>query len=244
LAGVVEGTDGNFYGTTLEGGPNNSGTIFKITPQGNLTTLYYFCSQGSGTASACPDGSGPNALSLATDGNFYGTTNGGGANVSCSEFNGGCGTIFRITPAGILTTLYSFCSQQECVDGAAPVVPPVQDTNGIFYGTTVAGGAFTNQNCNVGDYPGCGTVYSFAVGLGPFVRTNPTAAKVGKKIGILGTDLTGATSVSFNGVATAFRIVSPSFIEAKVPSGATTGTIQVQLPSGTLSSNVPFIVLP
>jgi hypothetical protein len=70
------------------------------------------------------------------------------------------------------------------------------------------------------------------------------AGNVGSTVGILGTNLTGATGVKFNSTETAFRVVSSSFIEAKVPSGATTGTVQMQLPSGLLSSNVPFIVLP
>ena len=81
------------------------------------------------------------------------------------------------------------------------------------------------------------------MGLGPFVETNPAVGKVGSNVGILGTNLIGATGVKFNGTATAFRLVSSTFIEAKVPSGATTGKVTVQLPSGTLSSNVPFIVL-
>jgi hypothetical protein len=86
-------------------------------------------------------------------------------------------------------------------------------------------------------------VFSLSVGLGPFERTNPVAGKVGSNVGILGTNLTGATGVKFNGTETAFRVVSSTFIEAKVPSGATTGTVQVQLPGGTLSSNVLFVVL-
>ena len=90
------------------------------------------------------------------------------------------------------------------LNGEQPFAGLVQDTNGTFYGTTVYGGA---------DY---GTVFSLSVGLGPFVETNPLAGKAGAKVAILGTDLTGATGVEFNGTATAFRVVSSSFIEAKV----------------------------
>jgi len=126
--------------------------------------------------------------------------------------------------------LHSF----DLTDGNQPFAGLAQDTNGIFYGTTHEGGASDSD----------GTVFSLSVGLGPFVETNPVAGKVGGTVGILGTNLTGATGVKFNGTETAFRVVSSSFIEAKVPSDATTGTVQVQLPSGTLSSNVPFIVLP
>ena len=108
--GLVQGTDGNFYGTTGDGGPNVEGTVFKITPSGTLTTLYTFCSQ-----SGCTDGKFPGAgLVQGTDGNFYGTATNGGFN-NCYI---GCGTIFKITPSGTLTTLYSFCPLGgDCADG-------------------------------------------------------------------------------------------------------------------------------
>src|SRR5208282_2859865 len=96
---------------------------------GTLTTLYSFCIQ-----TGCPDGSYPYAgLIQPTDGNFYGTTSSGGA----SNF----GTVFKITPAGALTTLYSFCSQPKCTDGYTPEGSLVQGSDGNFYGTTDSGGA-------------------------------------------------------------------------------------------------------
>ena len=119
----MQGADGNFYGTTSSGGFANCtdgcGTIFKITPSGTLTTLYRFCAQSN-----CPDGYNPWGLMQARDGNFYGTTGHGGASGnSCAEF--GCGTIFKITPSGTLTTLYSFCPNGGCrleaPDGQAPM---------------------------------------------------------------------------------------------------------------------------
>ena len=82
------------------------------------------------------------------------------------------------------------------------------------------------------------------MGLGPFVETQPTSAEVGAIVKILGTGLTGATAVSFNGAAAVFDVVSSSEIAAAVPAGATTGKVDVTLPNGTLSSNVPFRVLP
>jgi uncharacterized repeat protein (TIGR03803 family) len=224
-AAVVQATDGNLYGTTSGGGANGAGTVFRITPGGTLTTLYSFCSQ-----SGCMDGSDPMfaAMVQATDGNLYGTTGGGGAN--------GDGTVFRITTGGTLTTLYSFCSQSACADGEIPWGGLVQDTSGEFYGTTRGGGA--DATC----FDGCGTVFSLSVGLGPFVETRPTSGAVGKLVEILGTDLTGATSVTFNGTAAAFKVVSSSLITTKVPPGATTGKVEVVTPGGTLSSNVPFRV--
>ncbi len=132
-AGLVEGTDGNFYGTTFNGGAQNAGEVYKITPSGTLTVLHSFCSQTN-----CTDGAYPRAaLIQATDGNFYGTTFQGGANNSQ-------GTVFSITPGGSLTTLYSFCAQTGCADGADPIGGVIQATDGNFYGTTFQGGA-TNQ---------------------------------------------------------------------------------------------------
>ena len=225
--GLVQAPNGDFYGTTTGGGANAEGTVFRITPSGRLTTLYSFCAQ-----SGCADGNVPNTgLVLATDGNFYGTTYLGGA----SPF-GGAGTVFKITPGGTLATLYSFCAQSGCTDGNAPSPGLAQATNGDFYGTTINGGAN-------GIY-GYGTVFSLSAGLGPFVKTQTTSGKVGAVVKILGSDLTGATSVSFNGTAATFTVVSRFLITTTVPAGASSGEVQVVTPSGTLSSNVPFRVLP
>jgi len=320
-AGLVQATNGNFYGTTSGGGANGYGTVFKITPEGTLTTLYSFCAQPN-----CTDGATPYAtLVQATNGNFYGTTEIGGAN--------GYGTVFKITARGTLTTLYSFCAQPNCSDGATPYAGLVQATNGNFYGTTFNGGADgygtvfkitprgmltrlrsfdgtdgaspiaglvqatdgnfygtteigkpngegtvfeitargtlttlhsfagadgafpfaglaqgTNGNFYGTAYEGGtandGTVFSLSVGLGPFVETLPTSGKVGTKIIILGNNLTGASSVTFNGTAATFTVVENSEITTTVPTGATTGTVEVTTPKGTLKSNVPFRVTP
>lgn len=129
---LVQGADGNFYGTTEGGGNNFEGTVFKVTPAGTLTALYSFCSQA-----ACADGSDPLAgLIQGSDGNFYGTTFQGGVT--------GHGTVFKVTPSGTLTALYSFCSQGSagiCDDGENPQAGLVQASNGNFYGTTSSGGA-------------------------------------------------------------------------------------------------------
>jgi hypothetical protein len=115
----------------------------------------------------------------------------------------------------------------------------VQATNGTFYGTTNDGGSPCSRN------GGCGTVFSLSVGLGPFVKTLPTAGEVGQAVKILGTDLTGATSVTFDGIAAAFTVnASGTAILTTVPAGARSGTVEVVTPGGTLSSNVPFRVLP
>ena len=124
-AGLLQGSDGNFYGTTFEGGLPDEGTVFKITPSGALTTLYSFGTQTN-------DGAFPEAaLVEGSDGNFYGTALDGGAKNN--------GTIFRITPSGIFTLLYSFGSQPN--DGANPAGALLQASDGDFYGTTTVGGA-------------------------------------------------------------------------------------------------------
>jgi uncharacterized repeat protein (TIGR03803 family) len=242
LAGLVQGTDGNLYGITQYGGENAGcnfppcgGTVFKITPNGTLTTLYGFCAQGG----SCTDGTNPvAALVQATDGNFYGTTQYGGSYNNCNG-DEACGTVFKITPSGTLTTLYSFCSQgYPCPDGEYPAGSLVQDTNGKFYGTTISGGAI----CYYGY--GCGTVFSISVGLRPFVETQPAIGRVGGPVEILGTNLTGATSVNINGTAATFTVASGSLITTTVPEGATSGFVTVTTPSRTLVSNKKFLVRP
>ena len=106
----------------------------------------------------------------------------------------------------------------------------LQATDGNFYGTTSADGN------------GYGTVFKLSVGLGPFVRTQTTSGKVGTTVKILGTDLTGATGVTFNGIPAEFSVVRPSEISTVVPAGATTGTVRVVTPGGTLLSDVSFRV--
>jgi uncharacterized repeat protein (TIGR03803 family) len=223
--GLVQGTDGNLYGTTFYGGANSDascfgtcGTVFRITPSGSLTKIYNFCS-----LSGCADGSGPDSgVIQGTDGNLYGTTYDGGASSD--------GTVFEITPSGTLTTLHSF----DDTDGKQPYAGLAQGTNGTFYGTTTIDGPDLN-----------GTIYSLSVGLGPFVETLPASGVAGSSVKILGTNLTGATSVTFNGTVAVYAVDSKSLITTTVPAGATTGTIQVVTPtSGTLSSNVPFTVRP
>ena len=150
-AGPIQASDGNFYGTTLQGGTHDSGTVFRITPAGTLTSLYSFCSQQD-----CADGSNPwGPLVQASDGNFYGTTLAGGANYCGSGLN--CGTVFRITPAGALTTLHSF----DGWDGEFPEDGLVQGTDGSIYGTTH--GATNVYSWCVSSY-GCGTVFKITLG--------------------------------------------------------------------------------
>jgi uncharacterized repeat protein (TIGR03803 family) len=141
---LVQGTDGNFYGTTTGGsGASACGTVFKMTPGGTLTTLHSF---------DCTDGQYPFAgLVLAADGNFYGTTAGyGGSNEDCTF--GPCGTVFKITSGGTLTTIHSF----DGTDGSSPYAGLIQATDGNLYGTTFGGG--TNGNGTIFKITSAGTL--------------------------------------------------------------------------------------
>ena len=158
---VIQATNGKFYGTTEAGGAHGYGTVYEMTPAGALTTVYSFCAKNN-----CADGSYPRGLVQATIGSFYGATCCGGAH--------GNGTVFKIDGAGKLTTLYSFCAQTNCADGADPFIP-VQATDGNFYGTTYGGG--TNGDGTVFKMSPTGkltTLYSFCSqlscndGSGPF----------------------------------------------------------------------------
>jgi uncharacterized protein (TIGR03437 family) len=138
-AGLVQGSDGNFYGVTVAGGVNSQpegvdspGTVFKITPGGALTTLHSFALNGL-------EGYAPMAtLIQATDGNFYGTTAFGGGNVATYLTSG---TVFKISPSGSFSVIYNFCAQAKCADGAFPIAALLQGADGNFYGTTTEGGA-------------------------------------------------------------------------------------------------------
>jgi hypothetical protein len=168
------------------------------------------------------DGADPwTGLVQATDGDFYGTTS---------------STVFKITPSGALTTLHNF----DGTDGSDPFGKLIQATSGRFYGTTQGGGSGGNA-CGSG---GCGTVFRLSEDLGTFVETQTTSGMVGAAIKILGTDLKGATSVTFNGTPATFTVVSKSHIKTTVPTGATTGFVQVATPGGTLTSNVVYTVEP
>jgi len=142
---LVQGTDGNFYGTTQLGGANDEGIIFQVTPSGTITQLYSFAGLSSSNA-------GTNTVAgliQASDGNFYGTTQYGGAN--------GEGSVYRITPTGTFTTLYSFpaVSLTDVNEGGAqPTAGLVQGSDGNLYGTTFVGGP-----------SGAGTVFKLSLGL-------------------------------------------------------------------------------
>jgi uncharacterized repeat protein (TIGR03803 family) len=146
LPALIQGANGDLYGTTYidegsvgdSGPPGFGGTVFllPLSAFASLSTLYTFCSQGGDD---CTDGNGPLGalVQIQPDGDLYGTTISGGANESCLPNYIGCGTVFKLTPEGALTTLYSFCSQggSACTDGAAPWAGLTGATSVTFDGT-------------------------------------------------------------------------------------------------------------
>ena len=228
--GLVEGSDGNFYGTTRSGGTNgyNYGTVFKITANGTFTLLHTF----EGT-----DGGDPYASMIQdSDGNFYGTTSSAGAH--------GAGTVFKITPSGTLTTLYSFCAcGYPCADGEAPYAGLVQ-VDGNFYGTTETGGA--NNDGTVFEITPSGkltTLHSFAVSDG----AKPYGGVIQADGNFYGTTYTGGNA---SGDGTVFKLVpvvstttvlattpNPSYLGEAVNMTATVTAQDGSTPSGTVAFN-------
>jgi uncharacterized repeat protein (TIGR03803 family) len=322
--GIVEGPDGNFYGTARAGGGGNvnggAGTIFSISPTGQFKVLYTFCSQAN-----CADGQQPPSTPIVgDDGNFYGVAQFGGTGT------GAPGVAYKLTPSGEYSVIYNFCSALHCIDGAQPL-SVTQGPHSTLFGITSTGGTnfcgtafrigpnnsyqvlrrFSGADmCNPfdaltlandgnfydvsGTYSGgglifqltpeggftslydfacchraydpagmlfqatdgnlygttlyngepccTGAIFKFSNGLSPLVQTVPNAGKVGKQIIILGNNLTGTSSVKFNGVEAAFTVESDTYIQATVPAGASTGKVSVVTSSGTLNSNPQFIV--
>jgi uncharacterized repeat protein (TIGR03803 family) len=256
----VQGPNGNLYVTTIQGGADNCGSLAEISTRGVLVSQFSF--------DCTTDGKYPlSSLTLAADGNFYGVTDQGGADSGgvlfkvsknldftvVHDFNSGAndgidpeaglveatnGKLYGVTLSGgsrDLGTIYSV-SRDGSIDNIVSwtvevqaQAAMVQHTNGVLYGLTYEGGNY-----------GMGMVYSLRLGLGPFISFVLPTGKVGQTAQILGQGLTGTTSVTFNGVAATFSVVSDTYMTAVVPAGATTGTVVVATPAGNLTSNVSF----
>jgi|HubBroStandDraft_5_1064220.scaffolds.fasta_scaffold01191_9 uncharacterized repeat protein (TIGR03803 family) len=134
-APVLVSSTGNLFGTTIFGGSANAGVAFEISHEPgekakHETVIHSFCA-----ADGCADGAVPSGLIVDGSGNFYGTAEYGGV--------AQLGTVFRMAPDGSITTLYDFCSQLNCADGAEPQGGVVMDASGNLYGTAWHGGAST-----------------------------------------------------------------------------------------------------
>jgi uncharacterized repeat protein (TIGR03803 family) len=154
---LVQGTDGDLYGTTYNGGSKGLGTAFKVTTSGTFTLLHSFT--GGKTDGANPTG----GLTLGTDGNFYGTTNLGG---SAAE-----GVVFQMTSSGTITLLHTF---NASTDGAFPWGPPIEGADGNFYGTTESGKDNTGIVYEVTSTGTFTQIYSFNITNGYHPISSPT----------------------------------------------------------------------
>ncbi len=223
---IAKDAEGNFVGTAI-GGTSGYGVIFKITPSGQYTVLHNFAPNGNMGGPQTP-------LTLASDGNLYGTFNGSGSG-TWGPF--GRGGIYAVTSKGGFKMLYGFCPSCNS-SGFSPLDPLFQGTDGNFYGTTAFGGIGGWK----GEAYGFGTVFQFSNNLNPFVQAVPATGKAGTSVIILGYALNETTGVTFNGVQANFTVESDTYIKATVPAGASTGKISVVTPSGTLNSNPQFVV--
>jgi uncharacterized repeat protein (TIGR03803 family) len=133
LGGLIFDKEGALYGTTIGGGAFNLGTVFKLSPSGAETVLHSFAGGADGMT---PE----STLAMDAAGNLYGTTFQGGDDNFCQGY--GCGTVFKVSPAGTETVVYAFCTpdSSQCTDGFEPVGSVILDKKGNLYGTTYTGG--------------------------------------------------------------------------------------------------------
>jgi uncharacterized repeat protein (TIGR03803 family) len=266
-APLVLAGNGNLYGTQWTGGSSGYGTVFKLSPDGTLTTIYTFDQT---------HGASPSGLVVGSDGNLYGTARAGGTATNPA------GVVFKLTPNGAITVLHNFDSQSS--DGASPLSGLVASSDGNFYGGTQAskgaphgtlfkitkGGIFsvvhtfhgsegeyvfsapmqhTNGiiygTTNSGGATNNGVFWSLNAGIAPFVSiVGLPTGKPGTTVEILGQGFSSATSVMFGSGAASFNVVSDTYLTAIVPDSGTVGPVTVSTSSGALKSAQTFKVLP
>ena len=220
-AGLIQGTDGNYYGTTEQGGANNEGTVFKVTSGGVFTLLHSFSVTGDNGAYPVEP------LAQGTDGILYG--------VGTDCFGGGCSPadLFQVTTKGVFTDVYNF-PDFGGNSNSDPYSPLLLSTTGTFYGTTYEGGTSN-----------AGTVYSLANGQSAFIALQQSIGKEGSSVNIFGQGFSSSSVVKFGGTAaTKITRTGSTFIQTTVPAGALTGLVTVTSGSTTLSSLKTFKVLP
>jgi uncharacterized repeat protein (TIGR03803 family) len=228
--GVIQSREGLVYGTTIQGGEDNFGTIFRMTGTGDTTLVplppfdYSFSSWANGI---------PRGMVQASNGNFYITGSGcGDGPPACNDY----GSIFEITPEGTFSIAYPFGGPPN--DGASPE-STLSHTSGILYGVTEKGGNVDND----------GTLYSLNFEAPQFCRPQILAGGQLSPTEILGQGFSGeqgsSSVVAFGGVqATSITVTGTTFITATIPAGAKTGLVTVTTGSTTLSSLQTFYVLP
>jgi len=212
---LVEVGKGNLFGTAALGGSNRGGAIFELSTTGAYKVIHEFKDWKFGV---------PTVMTLATDGNLYG--------VALGQVQlGGLSSLFRVTPSGQFETLYSFTN--AAIGLCACYL--TQGSDGKFYGISQNGGV------------GVGTAWVWDLGLPKPLPSLagfiPSSSSSGARVTLYGTNLLGATSVSFNGVpASSFSNITGNYVSATVPAGATTGPVTVTTPNGTATSPKAFTI--
>ncbi|MGH9205494.1 MAG: choice-of-anchor tandem repeat GloVer-containing protein, partial [Acidimicrobiales bacterium] len=233
---LIADSSGNLYGTTYSDGASGNGVVFKLTPGGTYTVLHTFT---GGSDGANPAGD----LIADSSGNLYGTTRGGGASGSgCGGF--GCGTVFKLSPGGTLTVLYSFTGGS---DGEGPVGNLIADSKGNLYGTTLLGGG-----------PGCG---QFGLGCGVVFKLSPSGTETVLHIftggsdggapfagliadssgNLYGTTFQGGALTACNGVGcgVVFKLAGAGFVPPPVCGSKDAALVNVKFPTpGTVTFDV------
>ena len=219
INGLTLGNDGALYGVAQN---SNSGYIFKVTTSGVFTTLVAFTGTTGTNLGSAPRGN----LVLGSDGNFYGTTATGGS-------GGGFGTVFKMTPAGTLTTLVNFTGTTGAALGATPTSGLVQHSNGNFYGMTSAGGAYSLGSIfEVTPAGVLTTLVSFTGGSGLWLGSAPKGSLTLGTDGFLyGTTTTGGT---LGGFGTVFKVSTTGTLTTLVQFSGTTGIALGSSPNGGL----------
>lgn len=269
--GLIQGSDGNFWGMG-NGWIIGNGGVFKISTAGKESLVYAF---KGGT-----DGQNPYTnLIQGSDGNYYGTTEGSGG--------GNNGTIFKLTSKGVETVLYNFPNPPTM--GGFPRLPLTQGPDSLLYGmaTNCAGGGcgqaglfdittkgvFNNlylyplgqpnsiqpfaplllstngtlySTTEAGGSKNSGTFYSLSTTYSPFISlVNVSSGKEGAQVGILGQGFTSASVIKFGGTAaTTKTLTGTTFILATVPAGALTGNVTVTTGTTTLTAPKLFRITP
>ncbi len=235
-AALVPATDGNLYGLTWTGGTNNDGTVFEITPAGQLTTLHIFNST---------DGLNPGALMQATNGTFYGTT---------AEGGGGQGTVFSLS-TGLAPFVQTLPNLGKVGARISILGMGLSGTTAVSFNGTPA--TFTAYGAKITAAVPAGAT------SGPITVTTPTGTltttaafrvapqltsfapsngPVGSQVVLTGVSLTQTSKVTFNGKSATFTVNSDTQVTATVPTGATTGKIVITTPGGTATSSTSFTV--
>ncbi len=226
-AGVTQGADGKFYGTANDGGTYGEGAIFQWASTGKINYLHYF------NRSTDNAGFPTLPITLGSDGNLY--------EADSDYINGSYGpeSFFEITTKGVYTDLFNLLvpegiCDENTVNGCLLSSPLALHPNGTFFGTTLQGGVYEGEGI------GRGVFYSLNTGLKPYIILQFPLGGFGTTLGIFGQGFSTASAVEFNGTLASFTVVSDTYLEATIPTGATVGYVTVTESTGSLKSAIKF----